>query len=82
MIRANAPSVLPADADAATRREVTAILDSLAIKAGGNCRPTSGVGSHGVPAPVSYLGSLAVSATIQQAATRNHASSAARNSFS
>ncbi len=33
------------------RREVTGILDSLTISPQGRCRPTSGVGSHGVPAP-------------------------------
>jgi len=40
---------LPASADAATRRQVGQVLDSLRISAQGRCRPTSGVGSHGVP---------------------------------
>jgi hypothetical protein len=40
---------LPASADATARREVVQILDSLRISAHGRCRPTSGVGSHGVP---------------------------------
>lgn len=42
---------LPASADTKTRREVVQILDSLRISAHGRCRPTSGVGSHGVPSP-------------------------------
>jgi len=42
---------LPASADTNTRREVVEILDSLQIFAHGRCRPTSGVGSHGVPTP-------------------------------
>lgn len=39
---------LPAFADVATRRQVVRILDSLQIDTQGRCRPTSGVGSHGV----------------------------------
>ncbi len=42
---------LPASADANTRREVAQILDSLQISSHGRCRPTSGVGSNGVPSP-------------------------------
>jgi hypothetical protein len=42
---------LPASADSTTRREVVQILDSLQISSHGRCRPTSGVGSHGVPSP-------------------------------
>ena len=42
---------LPASADGNTRREVVQILDSLRISKRGRCRPTSGVGSHGVPSP-------------------------------
>ena len=42
---------LPASADTNTRREVVQILDSLQISMQGRCRPTSGVGSHGVPSP-------------------------------
>jgi hypothetical protein len=42
---------LPPSADTNTRREVVQILDSLQISAHGRCRPTSGVGSHGVPSP-------------------------------
>ena len=40
---------LPAAADTNTRREVVQILDSLQVAMQGRCRPTSGVGSHGVP---------------------------------
>jgi len=40
---------LPASVDINTRREVVQILDSLQISTHGRCRPTSGVGSHGVP---------------------------------
>jgi hypothetical protein len=40
---------LPASADTKTRREVVQILDSLQISTHGRCRPTSGVGSHGLP---------------------------------
>ncbi|HEV2590258.1 MAG TPA: hypothetical protein VGU02_00065 [Gaiellaceae bacterium] len=40
---------LPASADSKTRRDVVQILDSLQISSHGRCRPTSGVGSHGVP---------------------------------
>ena len=39
---------LPASSDAGTRRQVVRVLDSLRISARGRCRPTSGVGSHGV----------------------------------
>jgi hypothetical protein len=42
---------LPASADNNTRREVVQILDSLQISIHGRCRPTSGVGSHGVRSP-------------------------------
>src|SRR6478672_2327266 len=42
---------LPASADTNTRRELVQILDSLQISTLGRCRPTSGVGSHGVPSP-------------------------------
>jgi hypothetical protein len=42
---------LPASADTNTRHEVVQILDSLRISTHGRCRPTSGVGSHGVPSP-------------------------------
>lgn len=42
---------LPASVDASTRREVVQILDSLQTSTHGRCRPTSGVGSHGVPSP-------------------------------
>jgi hypothetical protein len=42
---------LPASADINARCEVVQILDSLQIFAQGRCRPTSGVGSHGVPSP-------------------------------
>jgi hypothetical protein len=42
---------LPASADTNTRHEVVQILDSLQISTHGRCRPTSGVGSHGVPSP-------------------------------
>jgi hypothetical protein len=42
---------LPASADTNTRREVAEILDSLQIAGHGRCRPTSGVGSNGVPSP-------------------------------
>jgi hypothetical protein len=42
---------LPASADSNTRREVVQILDSLQISKHGRCRPTSGVGSDGVPSP-------------------------------
>lgn len=42
---------LPPSADTSTRREVVQILDSLEISMRGRCRPTSGVGSHGVPSP-------------------------------
>lgn len=42
---------LPASADSNTRRDVVQILDSLKVSAQGRCRPTSGVGSHGVPSP-------------------------------
>ena len=42
---------LPASADTNTRREVARILDSLQISIHGRCRPTSGVGSNGVPSP-------------------------------
>jgi hypothetical protein len=42
---------LPASADINTRREVVQILDSLQIFMHERCRPTSGVGSHGVPSP-------------------------------
>jgi hypothetical protein len=40
---------LPVSADTNTRRQVVQILDSVQISALGRCRPTSGVGSHGVP---------------------------------
>jgi hypothetical protein len=40
---------LPASADANTHRQVVQILDSLRISTQGRCRPTSGVGSNGVP---------------------------------
>lgn len=40
---------LPASADANVRRQVLRILDSLRVSTRGRCRPTSGVGSHGVP---------------------------------
>jgi len=40
---------LPASADQGTRRQVVQILDSLQLSAHGRCRPTSGVGSHGIP---------------------------------
>jgi hypothetical protein len=40
---------LPATADTKARRAVVQILDSLQISTRGRCRPTSGVGSHGVP---------------------------------
>jgi len=39
---------LPASADTSTRRQVVQILDSLRVSRQGRCRPTSGVGSHGV----------------------------------
>jgi hypothetical protein len=42
---------LPTSTDINTRREVVQILDSLQISSHGRCRPTSGVGSHGVPSP-------------------------------
>ena len=42
---------LPASSDTNTRREVVRILDSLHISIHGRCRPTSGVGSNGVPSP-------------------------------
>jgi hypothetical protein len=42
---------LPASADVSMRREVVEILDSLQISVQGRCRPTSGIGSHGVPSP-------------------------------
>jgi len=42
---------LPASADISMRREVVQILDSLQIFTHGRCRPTSGVGSRGVPSP-------------------------------
>jgi hypothetical protein len=43
--------VLPPSAGHSTRSEVSAILDSLTASTHGRCRPTSGVGSHGVPSP-------------------------------
>jgi hypothetical protein len=43
--------VLPATAGQAIRHTVEQILDSLRIAPQGRCRPTSGVGSHGVPNP-------------------------------
>lgn len=42
---------LPRSAGINTRREVVQILDSLQISSHGRCRPTSGVGSHGVLSP-------------------------------
>jgi hypothetical protein len=41
--------VLPAARRQAIRHSVEQILDSLRIAPQGRCRPTSGVGSHGVP---------------------------------
>jgi hypothetical protein len=43
--------VLPATASKTLRHTVERILDSLRVAAHGRCRPTSGVGSHGVPNP-------------------------------
>jgi hypothetical protein len=42
---------LPAKTAPAIRRSIEAILDSMKISAAGRCRPTAGVGSHGVPTP-------------------------------
>jgi hypothetical protein len=39
---------LPVGANTTTRRQVGQILDSLLISHRGRCRPTSGVGSHGL----------------------------------
>jgi hypothetical protein len=41
--------VLPRDVARPTRRELVGILDSLTFSPHGRCRPTSGVGSDGVP---------------------------------
>jgi hypothetical protein len=43
--------VLPATARQPLRHTLERILDSVRIAAHGRCRPTSGVGSHGVPDP-------------------------------